>query len=51
MSDVAYILDPKGNRIAMMDGFGNLSEEACLLYAQGVLKAEDLQSSNALLVK
>lgn len=41
MSDVAYILDPKGNRIAMMDGFGNLSEEACLLYAQGVLKAED----------
>jgi len=48
MSDVAYILDPKGNRIAMMDGFGNLSEEAALLYAQDALKAEDKARIDAL---
>jgi len=41
MADNRHILDPKGRRIALMDGHGNLSREAMTLYLADGLSSED----------
>jgi periplasmic protein TonB len=41
MSEQNHISDPKGRRIALKDGFGNLSEEAMLLFAENKLSESD----------
>lgn len=41
MSERSYILDPKGRRIPLLDGHGNLSAEAMALYVGDDLSTED----------
>lgn len=41
MSELNHISDPKGRRVALMDGFGNLSEDAMLLFAENKLSETD----------
>jgi len=48
MSNVIYIHDLKGNSVALMDGFGNLSEEATMLYAEGKLNEADKATVDAI---
>ncbi len=48
MSNVIFINDLKGNSVALMDGFGNLSEEATMLYAEGKLNEADKATIDAI---
>ncbi len=47
MSERTFILDPKGHRIPLLDGHGNLTAEAMALYVGDDLSAEDRTAVDA----